>query len=230
MFAVHPFFLVPLLLLPLASARCFLPARYRWRSAAAAVLALLAGEALLLLDNQAQVNEFKPIYAPLHTPGARILAQVLSPRGDYSCSTTSPSGWTPTSPTTPACWVPGPPRSFGLYRDGNRIAALPQCPGPAARYAASALDALPYTLVPHARVLLAGASGGFRIAEVLALGAAQVRVLEPEPVLLRRGALAQGWARRRRGAPIRRCRRCPMLAPDGRGRWRAGPTRDQAAG
>jgi hypothetical protein len=34
-------------------------------------------------------------------------------------------------------------------------------------------------------VLLAGASGGFRTAEVLALGAAHVHVLEPEPVLLR---------------------------------------------
>ena len=81
--------------------------------------------------------------------------------------------------------VPGPPRSLGLYRDGNRIAALPMPPGPAAAYAPSALDALPYTLVPHARVLLAGASGGFRIAELLALGVAQVRVLEPEPALLR---------------------------------------------
>ncbi len=62
---------------------------------------------------------------------------------------------------------------------------MPEPPGPAARYATSALDALPYTLVPHARVLLAGASGGFRIAELLALGAARVRVLEPEPVLHR---------------------------------------------
>ncbi len=91
----------------------------------------------------------------------------------------------------------GPPRSFGLYRDGNRIAALPQ-PGPGRGLCGAALDALPYTLVPHARVLLAGASGGFRIAEVLALGAAHVEVLEPEPVL--RGALAAGWVRRRRMA------------------------------
>ena len=44
--------------------------------------------------------------------------------------------------------------------------------------------------MPHARVLLAGASGGFRIAELLALGAARIRVLEPEPVLHR--ALEQG--------------------------------------
>ncbi len=57
-------------------------------------------------------------------------------------------------------------------------------------YAAASLDALPYRLIPHANVLLAGASGGFRVAEVLALGAAHIRVLEPEPVLLR--ALERG--------------------------------------
>jgi hypothetical protein len=53
------------------------------------------------------------------------------------------------------------------------------------------LGALPYSLVPKARVLLAGASGGFRISEVLALGASHVRVLEPEPVLF--GALSDGF-------------------------------------
>ena len=64
--------------------------------------------------------------------------------------------------------------------------ASPRCPGRArldVGYARAALDALPYVLLPHARVLLAGASGGFRIAEALALGAATVRALEPEPVL-----------------------------------------------
>jgi hypothetical protein len=191
MFAVHAFFLVPLLLVPLAASACFLPARYRWRSAAAAVLALLAGEALLVLDNQAQVNQFKAVYAPLQTPGARVLAQVFSPRGDYSLlDDFTERVDTDVSNNAGMLGVEGPPRSFGLYRDGNRIAALPEPSGPVATYATSALDALPYSLVPHARVLLAGASGGFRIAELLALGAARIHVLEPEPVLHR--ALEQG--------------------------------------
>ena len=38
---------------------------------------------------------------------------------------------------------------------------------------------------PSPNVLLIGASGGFRIAEMLALGAAHVTALEPEPVLYR---------------------------------------------
>jgi hypothetical protein len=191
MFAVHAFFLVPLLLVPLAVSALFLPKRQRWRSAVAAGLALLAGEALLVLDNQAQTNQFKAIYAPLQTPGARTLAQVFSPRGDYTLlDDFTERVDTDVSNNAGMLGVEGPPRSFGLYRDGNRIAGLPQPGGPQAGYATSALDALPYTLVPHARVLLAGASGGFRIAEVLALGAAHVRVLEPEPVLHR--ALVQG--------------------------------------
>ena len=51
---------------------------------AAAGVALLGAEALLLFDNQAEFNDFKAIYAPLHTPDARVVASVLSPRGDYA--------------------------------------------------------------------------------------------------------------------------------------------------
>ena len=186
MFAVHAFFLVPLLLLPLAASAVFLPRAHRWRSVAATVAVLLAGEALLLLDNQAQVNQFKAIYAPLHTQGARVLAQVYSPRGDYTLlDDFTERVDTDISNDAAMLGISGPPRALGLYRDGNRIAALPTPPGPVAAYAASALDALPYALVPHPRVLLAGASGGFRIAEVLSLGAARVDALEPEPELYR---------------------------------------------
>ncbi len=191
MFVVHAFFLVPLLLVPLAASAWFVAGRWRWTGAAAAGVALLGAEALLLLDNQAQFNDFKAIYAPLHTPDARTVAGVLSPRGDYELlDDFTERVDTDISNNAGMLGVPGPPQTFGLYRDGNRVAALPR-PGPLdVGYAAAALDALPYRLIPHASVLLAGASGGFRIAEILALDAALVHVLEPEPVLLR--ALQQG--------------------------------------
>ncbi|HET6195395.1 MAG TPA: hypothetical protein VFE12_06565 [Acetobacteraceae bacterium] len=190
MFVVHAFFLVPLLLIPLAASACFVAGRWRRAGAAAAVVTLLAGEALLLFDNQAEYNDFKAIYAPLHTPDARVLANVLSPRGDYSLlDDFTERVDTDISNNAGMLGVPGPPQTFGLYRDGNRIAALPKGT-PDVGYASASLDALPYRLIPQAKVLLAGASGGFRVAELLALGAAQVRVLEPEPVLLR--ALEQG--------------------------------------
>jgi len=186
MFFVHAFYLVPLLLVPLAAASLFIPGRWRLAGIAATLAALLAGEALLLLDNQAAFNDFKPVYAPLHTPGARVEASVLSPRGDYLLlNDFTERVDTDISNDTGLLHVPGPPRSFGLYRDGNRIAALPWPGRLDVDYAPAALDAAPYVLHPHASVLLAGAGGGFRIAEVLALGAAKVRVLEPEPVLFR---------------------------------------------
>ncbi len=191
MFVVHAFFLVPLLLVPLAASACFVAGRWRWASAAAAGIALLGAEALLLLDNQAEFNDFKAIYAPLHTPDARVVASVLSPRGDYTLlDDFTERVDTDISNNAGMLGVPGPPQTFGLYRDGNRIAALPKPGALDVGYAPASLDALPYRLIPQANVLLAGASGGFRIAEVLALGAAQVRVLEPEPVLLR--SLEQG--------------------------------------
>ena len=111
---------------------------------------------------------------------------MLSPRGDYLLlSDFTERVDTDISNDTGLLHVPGPPRSFGLYRDGNRIASLPRPGTLDVGYAPAALDAAPYLLRPHAHVLLAGADGGFRIAEVLALGAAKVDALEPEPVLYR---------------------------------------------
>ncbi|MFL5287234.1 MAG: hypothetical protein ACJ8AW_41255 [Rhodopila sp.] len=192
MFLVHGFDLVPLLLVPLGLAALFMRGPYHLRATLAAVLALAGAEAVLLLDNQATYNDFKAIYAPLHTPDAKIVATITSPRGDYAVlDDFTERVDTDISNNAGMLGVEGPPRSYGLYRDGNRIAALPSQPGPlGSDYAAAALDALPYTLIPHARVLLAGASGGFRIAEAARLGATQIRALEPEPVLfdiLRRG-------------------------------------------
>jgi hypothetical protein len=186
MYAVHAFNLVPLLLVPLALAAAFIAGPYRIRATLAAVLALAAAEAVLLLDDHADYNDFKAIYAPLHTPDAKIVASVNSPRGDYALlDDFTERVDTDISNNAGMLGVDGPPRSLGLYRDGNRIAALPNGGAIKSDYAAAALDALPYQLVPHPRVLLAGASGGFRTAEALALGASAVRVLEPEPELLR---------------------------------------------
>ena len=184
MFAVHAFNLVPLLLVPLAASALFVDRRWRLRSVLATVLALAGAEAGLLTYPQAAFNDFKSIYAPLHTQDAKIVAQVLSPRGDYLLLDDFLERVdTDISNNAGMMGVGGPPRTYGLYRDGNRIAALPMGGAWDVGYATAALDALPYTLIPGARVLLAGGSGGFRVRQILALGAAKIRVLEPEPVL-----------------------------------------------
>jgi hypothetical protein len=190
MFVVHPFDLVPALLPALALAVVFVPGR-GWKIVTTTLAMLIAAEALLLLDDQARFNDFKPIYAPLHTPDARVLAELRSPRGDdMLLDDFTERVDTDVSNDAGMLGYPGPPRSFGLYRDGDRIASLPRPGELDVGYAGAALDALPYRLVQGGRVLVIGGGGGFRPAEALALGAAQVTVVEPGTTLL--AALHEG--------------------------------------
>jgi hypothetical protein len=190
---LHPFHLIAALLVPLALAAFLGPGGWRARLAACAVF--LAAEAVVLTDHAAAYDQFKPIYAPLNVPGSRVLAEIRSPRGLYALlDDFTERVDTDVSNDAGMLNLPGPPRALGLYRDGNRIAALPGPGGAATAYAAAALDALPYQLLAHPRVLLLGSSGGFRIREALTLGAASVAVQEPDPVVLRalRAGLAGG--------------------------------------
>jgi SAM-dependent methyltransferase len=203
MTVVHPFDLPACLLGLLAAAAALVPAR-RWAAVLAAVLALAGGEALLLGDDQASFNDFKAIYAPLHVPGSRTLAERRSPRGLYQLlDDFTERADMDLSNNAGQLGLPGPPPTFGLYRDGNRIAALPRPPGAVASYAPATLAALPYLLVPRGRVLLIGASGGFRIAEARALGAAQITALEPEPVLRQATRAGLGRSPGTAGASLR---------------------------
>ncbi len=190
---LHPFDLVPALLVPLALAALL---TRRPAVILAAFLSLAAAETLLLADSQAAYNDFKPIYAPLHVPNGRVLATIRAPRGFYTLMDDFTERVdTDISNDAAQLNLPGPPSTYGLYRDGNRIAALPK-PGPVdTRYAPATLAALPYALRPRARVMLAGPSGGFRVQEALTLGAAQITALEPDPIL--RAAEQHGLA----GAP-----------------------------
>jgi hypothetical protein len=189
MMLLHPFGLVPALLVPIAAAAWFGP--WPRRAGLAALLALLAAEAMLLGDPQAAFNDFKPIYAPLHVPDSKVVAQRFTPRGLYMLlDDFTERVDTDLSNDAANLKLPGPPRALGLYRDGNRIAALPMPDGVSAAYAGATLDAVAYAVVPHPRALLAGASGGFRIAVALNQGASSVTALEPDPVL--RAALRHG--------------------------------------
>ncbi len=189
MFVLHPFRLVPALLIPLAAATVF-ARRHRKPAIAAAVAALLAGQALLFLGPQARINQFKPLYAPLHTPNARVLATHLSPAGAYTLLDDFTERLnTDLSNDAEMLGYGTPPKTYGLYRDGDRIAALPRQPIDAAgkdfAYAPATLGALPYKILQHPRVLLIGTEGGFGIAQALRLGAAHVTAIEPEPLLNR---------------------------------------------
>jgi len=190
MFLLPPFGLVAALLPVLALAAVF-SARHKGLAMAAALAALLVGEAVLALGPQAAISQYKPLYAPLHTPAARVLATLNSPRGTFMLlDDFTERVNTDISNDSAMLGYANPPRSFGLYRDGVRMASLPMPGAIDSGYAKGALDALPYTLRPHASALLVGAGGGFRVPELLALGAAHVDALEPDPVLF--GALTHG--------------------------------------
>ena len=180
---LHPFQLVAALLVLLAASALF--GARPLRVGLAALVALVACEAVLLLDPRAEYNDFKAIYAPSHVPGARQVAEIRSPRGLYALlDDFTERVDIDVSNNADMLGVPGPPQALGLYRDGNRIAALAGSGGVTAAYAPAALDALPYRLLPGARVMLAGTSGGFHVQQALSLGASQIDALEPDPVLL----------------------------------------------
>ena len=188
MWVLHPFMLLPALLIPLALAALF-TSRAWVRPATLAALA--AGMALSIFASEARFNDYKSIYAPLNVPDSRTLAELRQPRGLYHLlENFTERVDTDLSNNAGMLGLPGPPGALGLYRDGNRLAALPKPGGIDAGYAPAMLAALPYAMLTAPRVLLAGASGGFRIAEALSLGAGALEVVESEPVLL--GILRHG--------------------------------------
>lgn len=219
MFLVHPFLLAPVLLVPIAAATLFQPGRLNWLGAGLAGAALVAGEAILLLGAPPAISEFKAVYAPLNTQGARVVAELKQPRGHYLLlENFTERVDADVSNNAAMLGVAGPPATYGLYRDGNRIASLPK-PGPLdAAYAPSALSAAPYVLRPGAEALLVGLSGGYRVAEALNLGASRIDGVEGEPVL--RAALHHGLAE----SPALRADPRVTLLDDGpiAAAWRAG--------
>lgn len=185
MYAVPPFSLPLVLLLPVA-----LAARGRL-AAIAAGIALIAAGAPLLLANPGRFSEFKAIYAPLHVPGSRVVATMLSPRGLFMVlDDFTERVDIDVSNDAAMLGMGGPPRALGLYRDGDRLAALVPAHGGDVGFAPSELDALPYALIAHPRVLLIGASGGWRILEARKLGAASITTVEPDAALRQAARLA----------------------------------------
>jgi hypothetical protein len=188
MFVAPPLQLVTCLLPALALA-AWLEARAhaarRWLGLLALVV-FLPCEASLALLNQARVNEFKDIFAPLNTRGSEVLAEIRSPKGQYLLVDSFVERLdSDLSNNAGRLGVKGLPRAFGLYLDGNRIAALPREGQPDTAYFDATLDSLPYRLQPGARTLLLGAAGGFRVHEALGAGASAVEVVEPDTVLRR---------------------------------------------
>ncbi|HOS02467.1 MAG TPA: hypothetical protein PKZ01_05260 [Candidatus Hydrogenedentes bacterium] len=191
MFYVHPFYLLCAVLpFPVLAVLAGLRELGRRKVVALTVVsvALLIGcEAWVVFNNQAKYFEYKAIYPILNVEGNRIVGEAKSPKGYYltldnfterrDLSMTNNMG---------LLGVPDPPRAFGLYKDGNRLASLPQDAATIDfMYVNGALTSLPYVLRKPSRVLLVGTSGGFRIAEAAELGCRDIVALDSDEQICR---------------------------------------------
>jgi hypothetical protein len=191
MHLLHPFHLLvlvpPMLFCALAAGlpKSRLPGR-PWLLLLGALL-LAGGEWWLVACNNATPSAFKPLFASVNAPGSREVLRILSPRGLYQVMESPLERLdVDLSHNYATLGTNGPPRALGVYRDGERKAALPTgAPEDATvDYVGASLDNLPYLLRTPKDVLLVGSKGGFRIREVKELGAQRVTALEPEPELL----------------------------------------------
>lgn len=188
LFVVPPFQLLACLLPALALAAGLEAWTHpAWRRIGPTVLVVfLACQASLVLLNQARVNEFKDVFAPLNTRDGRVVAEIRSPNGLYQLVDSFVERLdTDLSNNAGRLGVKGLPRAFGLYHDGNRVAALPREGQPETAYFSATLDSLPYRLRPGGRTLMLGAAGGFRLHEAVGAGTPSVDIVEPNIVLRR---------------------------------------------
>lgn len=193
MFVLHPFVLIPALIVPVAMAPVFEKGRFKWLGVAASFAALIGGWYLLFTGPAPAFSQYKAIYAPMHTSGAQVEGQMRQPRGYYILlDNFTERVDADLSNNAQMMGVPGPPSTFGLYRDGSRVAALPTQARLDGAYGRAGLSAAPYLLRPAADTLLIGLSGGWRAAEAITLGAGRIDAVEPEPLL--HMALRQGLA------------------------------------
>lgn len=187
--AFVPPFYAPLLLLPpltLAALTSLPGAKAATRLGLAALALCACGLAafVVVAHNNAAFSQYKPVSVALNVEDNRLVSEVKSPRGYYMLLQNYMERHDPDlSNNYELLGAGGPPPALGLYRDGERLAALPREGAYDIGYIKASLDCLPYLLRKPERVLLAGGRGGFRLREALELGAAQVDTVESDPVL-----------------------------------------------
>ena len=180
MFLVHPYH-IPAVMLPLIFAVVILnmvsPRREISRplvagSLAASVALVGVGMYLILSVNPLSVPDFKKLHAILNIKGSRVVETRVSPAGswltvdDYAefddVSMTNNYGAVATA---------SPPRTWGLYRDAQRVAPLARDVPSDFSYLSGSLSYFPYTIRPKPVVLLIGTNGGMKIMESARSGA-----------------------------------------------------------
>jgi len=185
MFFIHPFYLLTALLPLLLLAAFLTPSGVAgFKRVVLILFVFLISEAGAVYLNEADFCQYKAIYPPLHVEGNQVVEKRLSPRGFFWVLDNFTERLDiDLSNNYSLLGVDGPPKTYGLYQDGNRLSALPKKGPVDTSYVKASLDSLPYQLRPGAQTLLIGTRGGFKMAEIFSLGISQVTALEPDPTL-----------------------------------------------
>lgn len=191
LFLAHPFSLLNLLLGLLVPPILFTAPRDLSRGTVlggtAALVALCALGASL--GARPALCPYKALASALNVENSRVEGEIRTPEGLYLLvSSYGERLDADLSNNYDLLGAGGPPDAVGIYRDGDRISALPRSMSFDLSYLRAGLDSLPYALRPGARTLLLGSRGTFRLREAFALGASAVTALETDPVLQRLGA------------------------------------------
>lgn len=187
MFWIHPFLLLNLLLPFLVIAAFFQPPPSQIRRGiflAIFIFLTIISEVSIVKFNQADFNEYKSIYSSIHVEGNKIIKEILSPGGFFLVLDNFTERLdVDFSNNADLIKATAPPSSYGLYKDGNRIAAIPKVEEYKDTYVDATLDVFPYDLRPNSSALFVGTEGGFRLLEAAKLGISSLIALEPDPTL-----------------------------------------------
>jgi hypothetical protein len=191
MFLLHPYHL-PIFMLALLLAVFLLTAHEYfgslvrpWGAVSALIGLAAAGLSMLyvLASPALSVPEFKPLHAILSIAGRAEEQSVYSPAGCYLVMDDyTERDDIPITSNYKLLRIGGPPRSYGLYIDGERVSPmLKQLPRDLS-YLKGSLAYFPYTIRRRPRVLLIGTDGGYKIVETAHSGARRIVALEQQAV------------------------------------------------
>ena len=134
---------------------------------------------VVLSSNTLVAPDFKRLHAVLGIKTARVVLSRVTPAGTW-LGIDDYTEYADVSMTNN--YAPGdkgsPPRTLGLYRDGDRVSALPLALPADDSYLQGALASFPYVIRQRPRVLLLGTDGGLRIWEAARAGARGGTALE----------------------------------------------------
>jgi hypothetical protein len=186
MFFLHPYHL-PSVMLPIL----FVVVAVNTRAALKSLtlpggLGALAGSAallgvglyLVLSTSTFSVPDFKKLHSVLGIKGAQVIDSRVSPGGSWLTMDEYVEFDDVAMTNNYGSGIGAPPRTYGLYKDAQRVGALMRDLPSDYSYLSGSLAFFPYTIRPHPRVLLLGTNGGMKIAESARSGAASGVALE----------------------------------------------------